>query len=55
MITTKRTQEEIDELLNSCVESEETGESKFFGMTYEQGIIAAIDWLFEDGEHPLEE
>ena len=50
-----RTKEEIDDLLNRCVESEETGESKYFGMTYEQGIKAAIEWLYEDGDNPLDE
>lgn len=50
-----RTRKEIDDLLNRCVESEETGESKCFGMTYEQGIKAAIEWLYEDGDHPLDD
>lgn len=40
-----RTEEEINDLLNKCVDAEDTGESKYPGMTYEQGIKAAIEWL----------
>lgn len=49
-----RSEKEISDLYNQCVESEEFGESKYFGMTYEQGIKACLDWL-EGGEHPLED
>lgn len=52
----ERSNEEIDELLNQCMESEETGRSQYSGMTYEQGIQAAIRWLTEkDQSHPLDE
>ena len=50
-----KSEEEIDELLNQCVDSEETGESKYPGMTYEQGIKAALEWVQGYGEHPLED
>lgn len=40
-----RTEEEINDLLNKCAEAEDTGESKYPGMTYENGIAAAINWL----------
>jgi hypothetical protein len=50
-----RTDKEIDDLLNKCVEAEEHG-SAYRGMTYEQGIKEAIDWLTEEGwEYPLPE
>lgn len=49
-----RTQKEIDDLLNRCVESEESGISEYPGMTYEQGIKAAIEYL-EGGEYPFDE
>jgi len=50
-----RTDKEIDDLLNKCVEAEEQG-SAYRGMTYEQGIKEAIDWLTEEGwEYPLPE
>ena len=37
--------DQIDEVLNWAVEAENKGGSKFPGMTYEQGVRAAIDWL----------
>jgi hypothetical protein len=39
MIT--RTEEEIDEVL----EKANSGEGGFSGMSYEQGVINAIEWL----------
>lgn len=50
-----RSDEEINELLNVCSESESTGRSKYPGMTFEQGIKAGIEWLTDpDAEHPME-
>jgi len=50
-----RSSDEIDELMNQCANAEDEGGSKFFGMTYEQGIQAAIDWLTEEDQpEPLE-
>lgn len=54
-MTTEKTQAEIDELFDRCVESENRGESAYSGMTYEQGIKATLDWLFNGMEHPLDE
>ena len=48
-----RTQKQIDELLNRCMEAEETGESAYPGMSYEQGIKAAFEWL-EGGDYPFD-
>ena len=45
MYTIKRDETSIDDLLQECSDNESKGTSKFSGMTYEQGIIAAIDWL----------
>ena len=45
----KRTDHEINELLDRCVDAEVTGESTYPGMSYEQGIKAAklsIFYLF---------
>lgn len=51
-----RTSEEIDELLNQCSESEETGHANFLGMSYEQGVKAAIEWLCDYvNDHPIQE
>lgn len=40
-----RTKEEIDEQLNLAQENIDSGESPYFGMTYEQGIVEMFDWL----------
>ncbi len=49
-----RTQDEIDNILNQCADSETLGESKYPGMTYEQGIQAAIDWLEGRSANPMQ-
>lgn len=49
----KRTDEEVNELLNRCSEAEENGESAYPGMTYEQGIKAMAEWL-EGGDYPFD-
>lgn len=48
----KPTEEEMDEVLNWCADSDDEGQSNFSGMTYEQGVSAAIRWIREDGERP---
>lgn len=40
-----RTEAEIDDLKCRCFESMQDGAGKYPGMTYEQGVVAAIDWL----------
>ncbi len=55
MYAIKRTEKEINKLLDHCSDSEETGESTASGMTYEEGIKTAILWLTGDGfSHPIE-
>lgn len=49
----KPTNDEIDDVLDWCLEAEETG-TNFGGMTYEQGVSAAIYWMRGDGENPKE-
>lgn len=43
-----RSDEEINAVLNKAMEAEDTGQSKFFGMKYEEGIVAMHDWLVGD-------
>lgn len=45
--------DEIDDVLNKCAEHIEAGTTKFSGMTYEQGVDAAIRWMQGDGENPM--
>lgn len=46
----------INNLLGQCCESAQTGNSKFPGMSYEQGIDAAIRWIIGDEKmNPFED
>ena len=51
----KRTDEEINDVLNRCSEAVEDGVSEFPRETYEAGVQAAIEWLTggTGGENPL--
>lgn len=52
----KRTNKEIDDVLNSAAAWEEQGGSGVPGMTYEQGVSAGVKWAIGDTEdHPIEE
>ncbi len=52
--TNKRTDDEIETLEDWCGEADVKG-SHYSGMTYEQGIRATLDWLFNDEPNPNEE
>ncbi len=47
-------QSEIDDVLNACCEAEEEG-SNWPGMSYEQGVQAAILWMQGYGSNPMED
>lgn len=49
----KPTEDEINDVLNACAESEDNGEPIYPGMSYEQGVKAAIQWLQGDGSNPI--
>lgn len=50
----KRTQEEIDEVVNLAIETEH--HSKWRGMSYEAGVRAAIDWILGDSDdNPMDD
>lgn len=58
---TNKTDEQIEKLMNDCSFCENSGRTYFPGMSYEQGIIAALSWLFtedlgycDEDIHPLE-
>lgn len=49
-------QDEIGEVLNQCSEAADSGRSKFPGMSYEQGVEAAIRWMQGDTDvNPMED
>lgn len=51
-----RTEQEIYEVLDECLNCENTGTSIYPGMSYEQGVKAAIEWIIGDtNEHPINE
>ena len=51
----KPNEEEINDVLNKCTESEEEGASRWPGMTYEQGVKAATEWMQGYGENPMQD
>ena len=52
----KRTDGEVDEVLNKAAEQEDKGGSQWPGMTYEQGVQAGIQWLIGNWDHnPMED
>lgn len=52
----KRKGNEIDAQLNTAAAWEDAGDSSVTGMTYEQGVAAAIKWLTGDTEEwPIQE
>ena len=44
----KPSKKEIDDALQKCFESESSGQSVFPGMTYEQGVESALNWVLGD-------
>lgn len=51
----KPTEDDAYSVLNTCMEREDEGTSAFPGMTYEQGVAAALRWCLGEGENPLED
>ena len=47
-------QDAIDDVLNQCAEQEDEGCSRWPGMSYEQGVAAAIRWMQGDSANPME-
>ena len=49
-----KTRKEVDELLNKVQQAIESGEG-YHGMTYEEGVKAALEWVMDDiDEEPIE-
>jgi len=48
-----RTQKEIEELVGQIIDRADKG-SKFPGMSYEEGVQAACEWIMEESDdHPM--
>ncbi len=51
-----KSDEEINDLIQRCMDAESAGTTKYFGLTYEQGVKSALDWVTgNDDIHPLDE
>lgn len=50
----KPTEQQIDDILNKCADMMDLGENPYFGMTYAEGIDAAIKWMLGEGSHPFD-
>ncbi len=50
----KPEKKEIDDVLNQAVEAMDAG-TKWPGMSYEDGVEAAIRWMLGDGPNPMED
>ncbi len=53
MYVITRTDEVIDDVLNKAAQAVDDGGSSWPGMSYEQGVQAAIDWLVGHAENPM--
>lgn len=52
----KRDIDEVEEVRADALEQTEMGESKFPGMSYEEGVAATLAWVFgETDESPMED
>lgn len=55
-VAVTRTQEEVDAVVDTAAEKINQGRSKFPGMTYEEGVRAALDWITGNiDDHPMED
>lgn len=54
-----RTDEEIDKVMNEAAEQRDKGGSRWPGMSYEEGVLAALEWIFagpkDDFQNPMED
>ena len=55
-LRSKITTEQIDDVVNDAYENIEDGTTRWSGMTYEQGVADALQWITGDREDsPFEE
>ena len=45
-----KTRNEIDEVIGNCLDQMEQGSSKYPGMSYEEGVEAALRWVTGDSD-----
>lgn len=55
MYRVERTDQEVDDVLDKATKQGEAGCTRWPGMSYEQGVEAAIRWLIgHDEDNPLD-
>lgn len=55
-LSLKRTGSEINDLMNACANSINSGTRRFPGMSYEEGIYEALKWVTgQTDEYPYED
>lgn len=52
--TSTKSEKQVEEIIDKCSEMIENDENPFFGMSYIDGVKAALDWAFNEGSDPLE-
>lgn len=50
-----KTENEIYDVIDATNSSREEHGTQFSGMSYEDGITAALDWVLGRGENPIED
>jgi len=55
MPTLVRTRDEIDRVIDWTINEEGQGRTRYPGMSYEEGVRDAIDWLLGDSDEAPDE
>lgn len=46
----RKTEKEIYEVIDRCLDQMDKDSSKYFGMTYEEGVEAALRWVIGEND-----
>lgn len=49
------TKKEIDDVLSACIDAVESGDNTYWGLSYLQGVEAAIKWMLGEGDCPIDD
>jgi hypothetical protein len=49
----KQTEDEIFTVLDKATDSHINNRDRYAGMTYQEGVMAALDWILGRGDVPL--
>lgn len=51
----ERSEEEVQAVIDAANEIRYSVRTKWAGMTFEEGVIAALEWVLGNGDSPLED